>query len=133
MERKFRLSVILLMFPILMLVACGGSNSAGNESISANDAAMVDGVVVDFRDNHYYAVVNGFYPDSCTQISDVQQEVNGEKFKILLSTSRPGDLMCAQMLTEFEITLLLETGGLLPGQYTVEVNGRSTIFTLGEQ
>jgi hypothetical protein len=37
------------------------------------------------------------------------------------------------MLTEFQVSLLLETGGLLPGEYAVEVNERSTNFTLGEQ
>ena len=40
--------------------------------------------------------------------------------------------MCAQMIIHFEVALLIETGGLPPGDYTVDVNGLSTNFTLGE-
>ena len=36
------------------------------------------------------------------------------------------------MLEAYEVTLLLETGGLLPGEYTVEVNDREASFVLGQ-
>ena len=132
MEKKFRLGVILFLIPLVLLIACS-EDSQVDESESSNVAAMVDGVVVEFQGNHYYAIVNGFYPDSCTQISEVQQEVEGSTFNLTLSTAKPSDLMCAQMITEFQVSLLLETGGLLPGEYAVEVNERFTNFTLGEQ
>ena len=93
---------------------------------------MVDGVVVETINQHQYAVVNGFYPDPCTRISEVNQTVDGSRFVITLSTDRPDDLVCAQMLAEYEISLLLETGGLTPGEYTVEVNDRETSFSLGQ-
>jgi inhibitor of cysteine peptidase len=125
--------MVLIVMTGLLLAACGGSGSVESESTSASNAAMVDGVRVDFRENHYYAIVDGFYPDSCTQINDVQQEVNGNAFEFRLSTGKPDDLMCAQMLTQYEVALLLETGGLLPGEYSVDVNERSTNFILGEQ
>ena len=133
MENKFRFGIILFLIPLALLAACSGSGAEVGESESSIDAAMVDGVVVEFQGNHYYAIVNGFYPDSCTQISEVQQEIGGSTFKLTLSTAKPGDLMCAQMLTEFQVSLLLETGGLLPGEYAVEVNERTTNFTLGDQ
>ena len=133
MGRKYFQGLIWIIFAGLLLAACGGSDSAEAETQSTNAAAMVDGVVVEFQGNHYYAIVNGFYPDSCTQISEVQQEVDGSTFNLTLSTAKPSDLMCAQMLTEFQVSLLLETGGLLPGEYAVDVNERSTNFTLGEQ
>jgi hypothetical protein len=93
---------------------------------------MVAGVSVDVNNNHYYAAVNGNYPDSCTRISDVQQEIDGDTIRFILTIDRPADLMCAQMITPFTVDLLIETGGFLPAEYTVDVNGITTAFTLGE-
>lgn len=129
MERKQILAFMSLILVTLILSACGGSDSAESESSSANEPAMVDNIIIEFLENHYYAVVTGFYPDSCTRISEVRQEFNGSAFNLSLSTAKPGDLMCAQMLTEYEVSILLETGGLLPGEYTVDVNGVATNFT----
>jgi hypothetical protein len=132
MNRNLTPIIALIIVTSLLLAACGSSDSTESESTSASSAAMVDGVTVDFRENHYYAIVTGVYPDACTQISDMKQEVNDKAFEITLSTARPGDLMCAQMIIHFEVALLIETGGLPPGEYTVDVNGISTNFTLGE-
>jgi hypothetical protein len=41
-------------------------------------------------------------------------------------------MVCAQMLEEYEVSLLLETGGLPPGEYTVGVNDRQATFSLGQ-
>jgi len=133
MNRKLTSIIALIIVTSLLLTACGSSESAESESTSASSSAMADGVTMDFRENHHYAIVTGVYPDACTQISDVKQEVIDNAFEITLSTAKPGDLMCAQMIINFEVALLIETGGLLPGVYTVNVNGISTNFTLGQQ
>ena len=132
MKGKFPPTIILLLVSSLILAACGGSESQENSSTTSGTPAMVDGVSVDVKNNHYYAVVNGNYPDSCTRISDVHQEIDGDTIRLILTTGKPADLMCAQMITPFTVDLLIETGGLLPGEYTVEVNGIATTFTLGE-
>lgn len=116
----------------LILVACASSETQVSEESAAGTPAIVEGVSIDFRNAHYYALVTGTYPDACTRISDVEQVVNGNTINIALSTDRPEDLMCAQMLSPFGIDLLVPTGGLLPGEYTVDVNGVTTAFTLGE-
>ncbi len=92
---------------------------------------MVDSVTVEQRDNHHYAVIDGFYPDPCTYISSVQQVVEGNTVSITLFTESPADLMCAAMLTPFTVDVLLTTGGLIAGEYDVVVNdGPSTTLTL---
>jgi hypothetical protein len=92
---------------------------------------MVDSVAVEPRDNHFYAVVQGYYPDPCTSISSVEQIAAGNTLRITLLTDRPADSMCAAVLSPFTIDVLLTTGGLGPGEYSVIVNeGPSTTVVL---
>lgn len=132
MKRKILPTMILLLVSSLILAACGGSESQENSPNTSATPAMVAGVSVDVKNNHYYATVNGNYPDSCTRISDVQQEIDGDTIRFILTTGKPADLMCAQMITPFAVDLLIETGGLMPGEYRIDVNGVTTTFTLGE-
>ena len=131
-----RLSMVIAVLVFSMLVACnsptgtvanGDSNNLGEES----SLAMVDSVTVEQREDHYYAVINGFYPDPCTRISSVEQVVDQSTISITLRTNRPPDLLCATMLTSFEVDILLTTGGLLAQEYSIVVNdGPSTKFSL---
>ena len=130
-NRKLILMALMVMLSFI-LVACASSETQVSEESAAGTPAIVEGVSVDFRNAHYYALVTGTYPDACTRISDVEQDVSGNAITIALSTAKPEDLMCAQMLSPFGIDLLIATGGLLPGEYTLDVNGVTTTFTLGE-
>ena len=48
-----------------------------------------------------------------------------------LTCLEPSDALCAQALAPFTEEVLLETEGLQPGEYTVDVNGElSTVFTI---
>ena len=132
MQNKIYFVILLLLLSMVLLVACATDAQEQSSSKSAGSPAMVDGVVVETINQHQYAVVNGFYPDPCTRISEVNQTVDGSRFVISLSTDSPDDMMCAQMLEAFEVSLLLETGGLTPGEYSVEVNDRETSFSLGQ-
>jgi len=114
------------------MAACASSETQVSESAASGTPAIVEGVSVDFRNAHYYAMVTGTYPDACTRISDIEQETSGNTITIVLSTSAPEDMMCAQMLSPFGVDLLIATGGLPPGVYTVDVNGVTAEFTLGE-
>lgn len=132
MNKKIRMSLILMLVAALLLVACAPDEPAESSAKNSGNPAMVDGVEVVTRNEHQYAIVIGFYPDPCTRISEIEQDVDGNRFVISLSTNSPDDMLCAQMLEAYEVTLLLETGGLLPGEYTVEVNGREASFVLGQ-
>ncbi len=132
MNKKIRMSLILMFVAALMLAACQTDAAQESSAKSSGNPAMVDGVVVETRNEHQYAVVNGFYPDPCTRISEIKQDVEGNRFVISLSTDSPDDMLCAQMLAEYEVSLLLETGGLPPGEYSVAVNDREANFSLGQ-
>jgi hypothetical protein len=133
-----KLNIIVAIIVFGMLVACTSSSetqdTADTENAEGGDGtlAMVDSVTVEQRDNHYYAIIDGKYPDPCTYISSVEQVVEGSTISITLLTDRPADLVCATMLTPFTIDVLLTTGSLMPQEYNVVVNeGPSTTFTLG--
>jgi hypothetical protein len=124
----------------LSLAACGGDIPARdqlNQKAASTDEqvgtlAIVDSVSVEEMSAHSYALVNGNYPDACTKISDVQQLLEGNSFNITLYTAAPADLMCAQMISPFTVSILLEVGGIGPGEYTINVNDSvSTTFTIG--
>ena len=132
MKARIWIMMSLLLVLSLILAACASSETQVSESSAAGSPAIVEGVSIDFRNAHYYALVTGTYPDACTRISDLEQVVSGDTISIALSTDRPEDLVCAQMLSPFGIDLLIATGGLLPGEYTLDVNGVTTTFTLGE-
>ena len=130
MNYLFRKTILFLsnISLILVLSACA-AGSGGEETVG--QAAFVDDVTISERDGHSYATTVGHYPDACSRVSDVQQNVEGSVINIQLFVDRPADMMCAQMLTPFTVDILLEIGGLTPGEYTVTVNERSTTLVLG--
>ena len=130
------LRIFIAVTVLVLLAACGGSSETqdpDSESPVGEEVtlAMVDSVTVEQRDNQFYAMVTGNYPDPCTSISSVEQIAEGNTISITLLTDRPADLMCAAVLAPFTIDILLTTGGLVPGEYSVIVNeGPSTTFVL---
>ena len=129
MKQKMMKLLSLSIFLVVFLTGCT-SGEIGEEPAAGNPA-FVDHVTIEMQAEHHYAKVEGNYPDSCTRVSDVDQEVAGSTFEISLLVDRPEDLMCAQMLSPFNVNILLEVGGLMPGEYTVDVNGVVGSFTLG--
>ncbi len=126
MKRKMMIS---LLFLLVFLTGCA-SGETGEEPAAGNPA-FVDHISIERQGEHDYAKVEGHYPDACSRVSDVQQKFDGSTFNIELMVDRPEDLMCAQMLSPFNVLILLEMGGAMPGEYTVDVNGVTSAFTLG--
>lgn len=132
MNKNVYVIASLVLVSVVLLVACAADVPEESSAKGSGSPAMVDRVEVVTQNEHQYAIVIGFYPDPCTRISEVDQAVQGTRFVLSLSTDKPEEMMCAQMLAAYEISILLETGGLLPGEYTVEVNDRETSFSLGQ-
>jgi hypothetical protein len=133
--RKTLWLILVLMVAFgLLLTACDNDTDGEDEDEEGAEGnpAMVDSVMVEEQMGHKYAVVNGNYPDSCSKISDVDQDLEGNTFKISLTTGQPEDLVCAQMLSPFTVNILLEVGGQAPGEYSVTVNdSATTTFNIG--
>jgi hypothetical protein len=102
-----------------------GSSISGEATVESVELLMLESFPVQVR-----AVVKGYTPDSCTTISDIKQERESNTFNVTIITTRPADLMCAEVITPFEETIPLDVVGLKAGTYTVNVNGVSATFTL---
>ena len=130
MNRKIFIFAALMLAISILLVACGGDTPESEEIQGA--PTMIDQVIVEARNGHYYAVASVTYPDACSRISDINQSIAGDTFSISLATDNFPGVACAQMLSLADVDILLEVGGQEFGDYTVDVNGVTTSFTLGE-
>lgn len=68
------------------------------------------------------ATVTGTLPDACTEIDEVSQEREGSELRVTITTRRPADALCAQVIGHFQETVALEVHGLPAGTYEVVVN-----------
>jgi hypothetical protein len=77
-----------------------------------------------------HVVVRGYLSDGCTKIDRITQERTDNDFSITITTIRPADLNCIQVIVPFEETIPLDVTDLNAGVYTVTVNNMSDTFTL---
>lgn len=129
MKQKAIYLILASAIGAVLLVGC--ASAAEETAAPEGTQAMVEAVTVESREGQFYARVEGNYPDACTRVSDVQQTFDGSTFQIVLMVDRPPDLMCAQVITPFTVDILLETGGVAPGEYEVDVNGITAAVSLG--
>lgn len=122
----------LLAFTLMLAACASQAQEPAVASEPEGNLAFVNSAVIEELNAHNYVVVNGNYPDACTKLSNVEQTVEGSTFTITLYTDKPAGLACAQMLSPFAVNILLEVGGLVPGDYTVNVNdSATTILAIG--
>jgi len=74
-------------------------------------------------------IASGNLPDPCTEIYQINQEIEDNTFFVTIKTYRPPGL-CIQVLAPFEEIISLEVYGLPAGTYTVDINGVQATFDL---
>lgn len=98
--------------------------------------AMVDSVEVVLKESFPVQIdvlVEGNLPDGCTELGNARQQLVENTFNINLETRKlkDTDVMCTQALVPYETTISLDNVvGISAGEYTVNVNGVSTTFTM---
>jgi len=76
------------------------------------------------------ATVNGYLPDSCTQLHRIQQTRLGQTVYLRFRSKRPKEIACLQIITEVSYKVILDSK-FIPGQtYELQVNGKSKVFNL---
>ena len=76
-----------------------------------------------------HIVVKGYLSDACTELNEITQRREDNTVYVHITTKRPRDAMCAQVITDVTERVPLE-GGFLPGSYKVIVNGVEKEFEL---
>ena len=78
-----------------------------------------------------HVVVNGHLNDGCTTLNEITQRREGNTIRIHITTKRPKDAICIQVIKEVQERIPLE-GSFLPGRYRVIVNGVEKEFEILE-
>lgn len=90
----------------------------------------IEAFVLDTDPVQVRVAVYGWMPDPCTQFHSFDQKVEGDTVKMRIITTRPKDVMCAQVIKRWRETYPVDVEGLAPGTYTLDVNGKQTQITL---
>ena len=124
MRRIGWMPIALLLFISLLVAACSAEIRPAN----------VETVTTESREGAYTVLVEGQLPDACSEIGGTVQTVDGSTIRVgvLLAPPDP-EMMCAQMLTPFSETVVLNTEGLAPGEYEVSVNGVTSPLEIGTE
>lgn len=126
-----------MAFVLLVAAACASpakptkpkpptaSGSQGEAKVDSVQIVLLESFPVQAR-----VEIKGYLPDACTKVEQVIAEREGSTFRIRLTTSRPAEAVCAQMLTPFEESVALDVVGLPAGTYIVDVQGVQDTFTM---
>ena len=77
-----------------------------------------------------HAALSGSLSDACTRVASVAQKREGKIFTLEVRTMRPAGAFCAQVLTPFQETTVLDVFALPAGTYTVRAGDKTATFTL---
>lgn len=100
-------------------------NITSKANIESVEVALLESFPVQVQ-----VIAKGYLEDSCTEIAEIQKQQIDNTFEITITTKKPADAICAQVIKLFEENISLEAEGLKKGTYTVNVNGKTEEFTL---
>ena len=124
-----------LVFFLIVLVgvsACVFGSSPSNNQLIIK-LALIEKVQVSILESFPVQVhvrIQGILDSSCTTLHQITQHREENIFFIEITTERPVDILCADVVTLFEENVALDVYGLPAGTYIVDVNGVRDGFTL---
>ena len=74
-----------------------------------------------------HIIVKGILSDGCTKLNKITQKREGNTIYVHITTKRPKDAFCIEVIKPFEEKIILK-GGFLPGKYKLVVNNFEKIF-----
>lgn len=102
-------------------VAAGPAVVETVEPVVINDPAQgINGVNV---------IIRGYLPDSCTEVGELNQRLEGTQIIVEVNTMPVSGVGCTEGFTDFERTIPLDVTNLAGGTYEVVVNGVGATFT----
>lgn len=145
--KSLKLTTVLLLIFAVALSGCigneqnntdngtgepGGDHNASEEEYIYGMANVesIDILTLESFPVQIHVIAEGYLPDGCTEIDEIENEREGNNFDINITTKRPRDAMCTQAIRDFNRTIPLDVQGLSAGNYTVNVNGITGSFEL---
>ena len=107
-----------------------GQNSGEEYIYGLANVERIDILILESFPVQVNVIAEGYLPDGCTEIDEIETEREGNVFNITITTKRPKDAICTQAIENFSETIPLEVQGLSAGNYTVNVNGVTGSFEL---
>ncbi len=130
-------AILLVIFIAIVLIGIqyyhNPNGFEGNGMATIEGLAEVNEIEINILESfpvQVNVIARGNLSDSCTKIKNVSIAQEGNVFSITITTSRPTDSICAQVITPFEEVMELDVIGLKAGIYVVEVNGVTSTFEL---
>jgi hypothetical protein len=105
--------------------APAGDQATGKAYVSSLSLTVMESFPVQVQ-----AHISGDLSDGCTSLAGVDVQRDGQTFLIQVTTTRPAEAVCIQVLAPFETTVDLDTVGLAAGTYTVTAGDVSDSFSL---
>ncbi|MFW5691689.1 MAG: hypothetical protein ACOCXZ_04255 [Chloroflexota bacterium] len=132
-----------LLRHMLLMIACLGALAGPSLAQEGPTPTPPNRANIELVGVHYdpqaetplIVLVTGLLPDSCTNAGEHSVRMDGDTIVIDLRTTRADPfLVCTYVVRPFteEIPLDLDALDLIPGEYTVSVNGVTAQFTLAD-
>lgn len=129
---RLALTGLALVVATAGMVATGCDNAGPGDDIEVR-LTPIHQVEVRFMESFPVQVgvyIQGGLPDGCTTFRDIQTSRAGNTVKIEVTNQRPKDAICTQVYGYFERNINLGSSFTRGQVYTVQVNDRTTTFTM---
>jgi hypothetical protein len=125
--KQLFVGLTLLLFVFTFSVWAQDATPEGDDVLI--DQAYINDVTVT---DDWIVEIEGELGDSCTNLGEITQEVDGNTITITVNTTRPADLMCAMQLETFDTIVPLDAAAVTEGETVIIVNGTEYPVTLPE-
>ncbi len=128
MKRFFGMAVVA--FLSALLTGCPMKSGQNDFVYGEAQIESVDILILESFPVQVHVAVAGYVGDGCTEIYQITKKREENTFMIKITTRRPKEGMCIQILKGFEERISLDVYGLAKGNYIVNVNGTIKSFEL---
>ncbi|MEN8614447.1 hypothetical protein ABFB09_04065 [Dehalogenimonas sp. THU2] len=109
------------------------SGATGDEDLIIKTAPIVsvDVRIAESFQPQVFIDIRGLLTDGCTVLNDVDIQRQGTTIDITVTTQRPKDAVCIQVVSFFTHAVPLGSDFVAGQTYTLRVNGQASQFTVG--
>lgn len=127
---KFNKPILVVLVSLLSLNIANTAHAEEGFTTHRAKIQSIDILILESFPVQVHVRITGTLSDSCTTLEQITQKREDTTFILEVTTKRPVDVMCAQVMATFYESVSLDVAGLKAGTYTVEVNNMKDTFVL---